>query len=71
MMVAHYTEVCCKEILCSGELILRAVMRLRTGVVVFIFVLLFNMKYLSCHVFLFFTVFQEEYITVFHFIFRV
>lgn len=35
-------------------------MCLRAGVAVFIFMLLFNMKYLSCHVFLFFNGFPER-----------
>lgn len=71
MIFAHYTKVSHKRnsvlwgAYCKGD-----DSSVYTGVVVFIFMLLFNMKYLSCHVFLFFTIFKEEYITISHLIFR-
>ena len=72
MSIAHYTEVSHKRhsvlwsAYCKG-----GDSSVHADVVVFIFMLLFNMKYLSCHVFLFFTVFKEEHITVSHFTFIV
>lgn len=72
MIFAHYTKVGHKR----NSVLWRAYCKggdssVCTGVVVFIFMLLFNMKYLICHVFLFFTIFKEECITISHFIFRV
>lgn len=61
MSIAHYTEVGHKinsvlwRAYCKG-----GVSSVHATIVIFIFMLLFNMKYLSCRVFLFFTVSRKN-----------